>query len=161
MSTSQQAATTVLTPQPGDATITTRFEVTTLPVADVDRAREFYTRLGWRLDIDFEPAPGTRGVQFTPLGSQASIQFGSGPASTNDGPLRGLILVVDDIEAARDDLINRGVEVSEITHAEPGKGPVPGLDPQRKSYSSRAAFADPDGNTWVLQEVNERIPGRV
>jgi hypothetical protein len=100
-------------------------------------------------------------VQFTPLGSQASLQFGSGPTSMKNGPLQGLILVVDDIAAARDDLIGRGVEVSEISHAEPGKGPVPGLDPERKSYASRASFADPDGNTWVLQEVNERIPGRV
>jgi catechol 2,3-dioxygenase-like lactoylglutathione lyase family enzyme len=156
-----QPDTTVLTPQPGDGTIPMRFEVTTLPVADVDRARAFYTRLGWRLDIDFEPAPDTRGVQFTPLGSTASIQFGSGPTSMKGGPLEGLLLIVDDIEVAREDLIRRGVEVSEIWHAEPGKGRVPGLDPQRQSYSSRASFADPDGNTWVLQEITERIPGRV
>jgi catechol 2,3-dioxygenase-like lactoylglutathione lyase family enzyme len=156
-----QTDTTVLTPQPGDATIATRFEVTTLPVADVDRARAFYTRLGWQLDIDFEPAPGVRGVQFTPLGSKASIQFMSGPIAPTGGPLQNLILVVDDIVAAREDLIERGVEVGEITHAVPGQGPVPGVDPERKSYASRASFADPDGNTWVLQEVTERIPGRV
>jgi catechol 2,3-dioxygenase-like lactoylglutathione lyase family enzyme len=160
MSTTQSDP-TVLTPQPGDATIPMRFEVTTLPVADVDSSRAFYERLGWRLDIDFRPAPDTRGVQFTPLGSQASIQFMSGPAAPTHGPLQNLLLVVDDIEAARDDLIARGVEVGEIFHTEPGQGPVPGVDPEHKSYASRAAFADPDGNTWVLQEVTERIPGRV
>ena len=138
-----------------------RFEVTTLPVADVDRAKAFYLRLGWRLDIDFEPAPGTRGVQLTPPGSPASIQFGKGAAPRAPGPLQGLFLVVEDIEAAREDLIGRGVEVGEIWHLEPGKGPVPGLDPERRSYFSRASFADPDGNTWVLQEITERLPGRV
>jgi catechol 2,3-dioxygenase-like lactoylglutathione lyase family enzyme len=156
-----QTYTTVLTPQPGDATIAMRFEVTTLPVADVDRSRAFYESLGWRLDIDFVPAPGARVVQFTPLGSQASIQFASGPIAPTHGPLQNLILVVDDIVAAREDLIGRGVEVGEIWHAEPGKGPVQGLDPQRQSYASRASFEDPDGNSWVLQEINERIPGRV
>ena len=90
------------------------FEVTTLPVADVDRAKAFYLSLGWRLDIDFMPSPDTRGVQITPPGSPASIQFGSGPAAATSGPLTGLLLIVDDIEAARDDLIRRGVDVSEI-----------------------------------------------
>jgi catechol 2,3-dioxygenase-like lactoylglutathione lyase family enzyme len=137
-----------------------RFEVTTLPVADVDRAKAFYESLGWRLDIDFKPTPDTRGVQFTPPGSQASIQFGQG-ATTMSEPLQGLFLVVEDIEATRTDLISRGVEVSEIWHIEPGTGRVPGLDPQRRSYFSRASFADPDGNTWVLQEITERLPGRV
>jgi catechol 2,3-dioxygenase-like lactoylglutathione lyase family enzyme len=158
MSTTQQTP-DILTPQPGDGTIPMRFEVTTLPVADVDRAKAFYRRLGWQLDIDFHPAPDTRGVQLTPPGSPASIQFGEGPTAMKSGPLQGLFLVVDDIEAAREDLISRGVEVSEIWHAEPGKGPVQGLDPQRRSYSSRASFADPDGNTWVLQEITERIRG--
>src|SRR3954470_10640095 len=142
------------------ATVRCMFEVTTLPVADVDRAKAFYQRLGWRLDIDFEPAPGVRGVQFTPPGSPASIQFGQG-STTMTGPLQGLLLVVDDIEAARDDLIGRGVDVGEIWHLEPGKGPVSGLDPERRSYGSRAFFADPDGNQWQLQEVTERLPGRV
>jgi catechol 2,3-dioxygenase-like lactoylglutathione lyase family enzyme len=153
--------TDTLTPQPGDGTIPMRFEVTTLPVADVDRAKAFYRRLGWQLDIDFHPTPDTRAVQLTPLGSPASIQFGEGTTTMKPGPLQGLFLVVDDLEAARDDLISRGVEVSEIWHAEPGKGRVQGLDPQRRSYSSRASFADPDGNTWVLQEITQRIPGRV
>jgi catechol 2,3-dioxygenase-like lactoylglutathione lyase family enzyme len=140
--------------------VSMKFEVTTLPVADVDRAKAFYQRLGWRLDIDFEPAPNTRGVQFTPPGSPASIQFGHG-TTTMTGPLQGLLLIVDDIETARDELIGRGVEVSEIFHIEIGKGALPGIDPERHSYSSRATFADPDGNTWQLQEITERLPGRV
>ena len=138
-----------------------QFEVTTLPVADVDRAKAFYQGLGWRLDIDFKPTPDTRGVQFTPPGSQASIQFGQGTTTMKPGSLQGLFLVVDDIEATRNDLVSRGVDVSEIWHIEPGKGRVPGLDPQRRSYFSRATFADPDGNTWTLQEITERLPGRV
>src|SRR5215208_7363453 len=99
------------TEEPGATGTPMRFEVTTLPVADVDRAKEFYERLGWRLDIDFEPAPGARGVQFTPPGSPASIQFGAGiPTTTPPGSAQGLELIVDDIDAARDDLISRGVE---------------------------------------------------
>jgi len=137
-----------------------KFEVTALPVSDIDRAKAFYEKLGWRLDIDFEPAPGVRGVQFTPPGSPASIQFGTVSMSMA-GPLQGMILVVDNIETARDELIGRGVAVDEIFHIEPGKGPVPGLDPDRRSYFSRANFSDPDGNTWQLQEITERLPGRV
>jgi catechol 2,3-dioxygenase-like lactoylglutathione lyase family enzyme len=159
MTTAQQTATTATSPD-AVGTIPARFEVTTLPVADVDRAKAFYQRLGWRLDIDFKPSPTTRGVQLTPPGSQASIQFGEGSGYAA-GPLQGLFLVVDDIVAARDDLIKRGVEVSEIWHIEPGQGRVDGLDPQRRSYFSRATFADPDGNTWTLQEITERLPGRV
>jgi catechol 2,3-dioxygenase-like lactoylglutathione lyase family enzyme len=146
--------------EPSVATVPMRFEVTTLPVADVDRAKDFYQRLGWRLDIDFEPAPHTRGVQFTPPGSPASIQFGVG-LTTMSEPLQGLLLIVEDIEAARDELMSFGVDVSEIWHTEPGKGREPGLDPERRSYSSRASFADPDGNEWQLQEITERLPGRV
>ena len=161
MTTTQQATADILVPQPGDGTIAMRFEVTTLPVADVDRAKAFYGSLGWQLDIDFHPAPGTRAVQMTPPGSPASIQFAEGPTAVKGGPLQGLFLVADDIEVAREDLINRGVDVSEIWHTEPGKGAVQGVDPNRKSYASRATFADPDGNTWILQEITERIPGRV
>ena len=160
MTTAQQNPTTA--PQTnGAAGIAAKFEVTTLPVSDVDRAKAFYERLGWRLDIDFKPSPDTRAVQFTPPGSQASIQFGSSWTTAKSGPLQGLFLVVDDIAAARADLVARGVEVSEIWHIEPGKGRVPGLDPQRRSYFSRASFADPDGNAWILQEITERLPGRV
>jgi catechol 2,3-dioxygenase-like lactoylglutathione lyase family enzyme len=156
-----QTYTPTLTPQPGNGTIPTRFEVTTLPVADVDRAKAFYRSLGWRLDIDFMPDRETRGVQLTPPGSQASIQFGSGPRAASSGPLTGLLLIVDDIEAAREDLVSRGVAVGEIFHTVPGEGAVPGIDPQRGSYASRAIFSDPDGNEWQLQEVTQRIPGRV
>jgi len=144
----------------GAPAVAMRFEVTTLPVADVDRAKAFYQSLGWRLDIDFKPTADTRGVQFTPPGSPASIQFGEG-TTTMTPPLQGLLLVVEDIEAAREDLVSRGVDVSEVWHVDPGKGRVPGLDPQRRSYFSRASFADPDGNQWQLQEITERLPGRV
>ena len=146
---------------PGVSAVAMRFEVTTLPVADVDRAKAFYQRLGWRLDIDFKPTPATRGVQFTPPGSPASIQFGEGTTTMTPGSLQGLLLVVEDIEVARDDLMSRGVTVSEIWHVEPGKGRVPGVDPERRSYLSRASFEDPDGNSWQLQEITERLPGRV
>jgi catechol 2,3-dioxygenase-like lactoylglutathione lyase family enzyme len=149
------------TEEPGVATAPARFEVTTLPVSDVDRAKAFYQRLGWRLDIDFNPTPDTRAVQFTPPGSQASIQFGQGTNTMKAGSLQGLFLVVDDILAAREDLVSRGAQVGEIWHIDPGQGRVLGADPQRRSYFSRANFADPDGNTWVMQEVTERLPGRV
>jgi catechol 2,3-dioxygenase-like lactoylglutathione lyase family enzyme len=142
------------------ATAPARFEVTTLPVADVDRAKAFYQSLGWRLDIDFKPTPETRGVQFTPPGSPASIQFGQGPSKMT-GPLQGLYLVVDDMEAARSDLMGRGVEVGEVWHLDLEKGPQPGPDPEGKSYADRANFSDPDGNEWVIQEITERLPGRV
>ncbi len=144
---------------PDEATMPFRFEVTTLPVADVDRAKDFYTKLGWRFDIDFEPAPGIRGVQFTPPGSPASIQFGSG-GPPFAGPLQNLYLVVDDIVAARDELIGRGVEVSDFFHLVIGEGNLPGLDPERATYASRVTFADPDGNTWMVQEITDRLPGR-
>ena len=138
------------------ATVPMKFEVTPIPVTDFDRAKAFYQRLGWQLDIDLEFAPGVRAVQFTPPGSPSSIQC----APTGAAPLRGLLLVVEDIEAARAELVDRGIEVSEIFHALPGEAPQPGRDPQGRSYVSHAAFSDPDGNQWVLQEVTERIPGR-
>jgi catechol 2,3-dioxygenase-like lactoylglutathione lyase family enzyme len=156
-----QVGTETATEAPGAATVPMRIEVTTLPVADVDRAKAFYLGLGWRLDIDFKPDEHTRTVQITPPGSPTSIQFGHGRTTMTPGSLQGLMLIVSDIIAARDDLISRGADVSEIWHTEPGKGPVPGLDPERRSYFSRASFADPDGNRWVLQEITERLPGRV
>src|SRR4030095_5329057 len=138
-------------------TVPMRFEVTPIPVTDVDRAKDFYQRLGWRLDIDLQFTENLRAVQFTPPGSPASIQFGpAGPA-----PLQRLLLVVDDIVAARAELIARGIDVSEIWHGGPGQTPQPGRDPEGRSYVSQAAFSDPDGNRWVLQEVTKRIPGRV
>jgi catechol 2,3-dioxygenase-like lactoylglutathione lyase family enzyme len=160
MSNSQTSADRATEPA-GRPAVAMRFEVTTVPVADVDRAKDFYQRLGWRLDIDFKPSPDTRGVQFTPPGSPASIQFGEGTTTMSPGSLQGMILVVEDIVTARDDLIRRGVDVSEIWHIEPGQGRLPGVDPQRRSYLSRASFADPDGNSWQLQEITERLPGRV
>jgi len=148
------------TTQIAPATTAEKLEVVTIPVSDVDRAKAFYLSLGWRLDIDFEPAPGVRGVQFTPPGSPASIQFGSG-STTMKEPHQGLLLVVDDITAAREDLISRGADVGEIFHLEPGKGPAAGLDPERRSYFSRAVMTDSEGNQWQLQEVTDRLPGRV
>ena len=139
------------------ATVPMKFEVTPLPVTDFDRAKAFYQRLGWRLDIDLQFTEQIRGVQFTPPGSPASIQFGPAGAT----PLRRLLLVVEDIEAARAELVERGIDVSEIWHGAPGQPPEPGRDPEGRSYVSQASFSDPDGNQWVLQEVTDRIPGRV
>ena len=139
-----------------------KFEVAAIPVSDVDRAKRFYGNLGWRLDADFVVGDTFRGVQFTPPGSPASIHFGKGVTPAAPGSASGLFLVVSDIEAARAELVNRGVDVSEIFHvAGPGHPPIPGLDPERRSYFSYATFKDPDGNTWLLQEVTVRFPGRV
>ena len=134
-----------------------KLEVVVIPVADVERSKRFYDSLGWRLDADFIVGDEFRGVQFTPPGSQASIQF----APPGSGPLQHLLLVVEDIEASRAELVDRGIDVSEIWHGAPGQPPAPGRDPAGGSYVSQAAFSDPDGNQWVLQEVTERIPGRV
>ncbi len=139
------------------ASVPMKFEAVPIPVADIDRAKAFYQRLGWQLDIDHQFTEQVRAVQFTPPGSAASIQFG--PAGSDR--LQRLLLVVDDIEAVRAELVGRGIEVSDIFHALPGQPPEPGRDPEGRSYVSQAAFSDPDGNQWVLQEVTERIPGRV
>ena len=139
-----------------------KFEVVAIPVSDVDRSKQFYSKLGWRLDADFVVGDHFRAVQFTPPGSPASIHFGKGVTSAAPGSAEGLFLVVSDIEAARAELVGRGVDVSEIFHvAGPGHPPIPGLDPERRSYFSYATFKDPDGNTWLLQEVTTRFPGRV
>ena len=145
----------------GPETVPMRFEVTTLPVADVDRAKAFYQGLGWRLDIDFKPSENSRTVQFTPPGSPASIQFGQGTTMMTPGSLQGLFLVVDDINIARADLMSHGADVSEVFHREPGRGQAPGPDPERRSYNSFVTFADPDGNRWLVQEITQRLPGRV
>jgi len=139
------------------ANVPMKFEVTPIPVTDFDRAKAFYQRLGWQLDIDHQFTEQVRAVQFTPPGSPASIQFA--PAGADR--LQRLLLIVGDIEAARAELVDRGIEVSAIFHALPGQPPQPGRDPDGGSYVSHAAFSDPDGNQWVLQEVTERIPGRV
>ena len=139
-----------------------RLEVVVVPVSDVDRAKRFYGDLGWRLDGDFIVGNEFRGVQFTPPGSPCSIHFGKGLTSAAPGSAPGLYLVVSDIEAARAALLDRRVEVSEVFHREgPGKPPLSGPDPEHHSYSSFATFKDPDGNTWLLQEVTVRLPGRV
>jgi catechol 2,3-dioxygenase-like lactoylglutathione lyase family enzyme len=139
-----------------------KLEVVVIPVSDVERAKRFYGGLGWRLDADFVVGDTFRGVQFTPPGSPCSIHFGMGITSAVPGSAQGLFLVVSDIEAARAELAGRGVEVSEAFHrAGPGKPPVNGRDPERRSYSSFATFSDPDGNSWLLQEVTVRLPGRV
>ncbi|RWI11607.1 VOC family protein [Mesorhizobium sp.] len=139
-----------------------KFEVTAIPVSDVDRAKRFYSSLGWRLDADFVVGDTFRGVQFTPPGSPASIHFGKGVTPAVPGSASGLFLIVSDIEAARAELVSRGVDVSEIFHvAGPGHSPVPGLDPERRSYHTYATFKDPDGNTWLLQEITARFPGRI
>jgi catechol 2,3-dioxygenase-like lactoylglutathione lyase family enzyme len=137
-----------------------KLEVVVVPVSDVDRAKRFYEQLGWQLDADFVTGPDSRVVQFTPPGSSASIQFGQGLTTAVPGALENLFLVVLDIEAARADLVRRGVTVSEIFHKTPGSAPLPGPDPDRKSYSSFATFRDPDGNGWLLQEIKRRLPGR-
>jgi catechol 2,3-dioxygenase-like lactoylglutathione lyase family enzyme len=160
MSSTEQSAGTA-TAASGVAGIPMAFEVTTVPVADVDRAKAFYQGLGWRLDIDFTIGENVRGVQLTPPGSPASIQFGQGTTAMEPGSLDGMILVVDDIEEARDDLISRGVDVSEIFHFDLEKGRLPGPDPEGNSYTNRASFSDPDGNSWNLQQITERLPGRV
>jgi catechol 2,3-dioxygenase-like lactoylglutathione lyase family enzyme len=139
-----------------------KFEVAVIPVSDVERSKSFYSKLGWRLDADFAVGDAFRAVQFTPPGSPASIHFGKGVTSATPGSASGLYLVVSDIEAARAELIGHGADVGEIFHvAGPGHPPVPGLDPQRRSYFSYATFKDPDGNSWRLQEVTARFPGRV
>ena len=139
-----------------------KLEVIVIPVADVDRAKDFYNSLGWRLDGDFAVGKEYRNVQFTPPGSSCSIHFGIGVTAAAPGSTQGLYLVVSDIEAARAGLVARGVEVSEVVHREgPGPARLSGPDPKRRSYASFASFKDPDGNRWLLQEVTVRLPGRV
>jgi catechol 2,3-dioxygenase-like lactoylglutathione lyase family enzyme len=139
-----------------------KLEVVVIPVSDVDRAKQFYGNLGWRLDADFVVGDAFRVVQFTPPGSPASIHFGKGVTAAAPGSAQGLFLIVSDIEAARTELVEHGVDVGEIFHvAGPGHPPIPGPDPERRSYFSYATFQDPDGNTWLLQEVTNRLPGRV
>ena len=135
-----------------------------LPVSDARSSQAFYQNLGWRLDADFPISDDFRVLQMTPPGSPASIIFGTGVSEATPGSAERLVLVVQDIDAARADLIARGVDVSEVFHGQvsaPGTaGRVPGPDPERRSYSSFAAFSDPDGNGWMLQEITQRLPGR-
>jgi catechol 2,3-dioxygenase-like lactoylglutathione lyase family enzyme len=147
-----------------------KLEALVIPVADVDRAKKFYARLGWRLDADFAFDNGFRAVQYTPPGSAASVQFGTKITTAVPGSAQGLYLIVSDIEAARDALAAHGVDVSEVFHpGQPGGQFQPadtstrlsGPADDRASYSSFATFNDPDGNGWLLQEITQRLPGRI
>src|SRR5499427_4866941 len=155
---------------PSTATVDFKLEVVVIPVADVDRAKRFYGSLGWRLDADFAFDNGFRVVQFTPPGSGCSIQFGTKITSSVPGSAQGLYLIVADIETARDELVRRGVNISEVFHAgtagaqfqrDGANGRVTGPAPDHASYGSFATFSDPDGNGWLLQEITTRLPGRV
>ena len=145
-----------------------KFEVVVIPVTDVDRSKAFYTKLGWRLDADFPFDNGFRVVQFTPPGSGCSVQFGTKMTTAAPGSAQGLYLIVSDVETARKELTARGVEVSEAFHtSKPGAqfrpesdGRVNGPDPSHRSYFTFATFSDPDGNTWLFQEITSRLPGR-
>jgi catechol 2,3-dioxygenase-like lactoylglutathione lyase family enzyme len=161
------------TEKPGVARVDMKFEIVILPVADVDRAKDFYASLGWRLDGDFVHGDDWRGVQFTPPGSACSIIFGKNVTPAAPGSAQGLYLIVSDIAAARKELLDRGVAVSEVFHGgndvfagpdEPylfGRVRVTGADPEHRSYRSYASFKDPDGNGWLLQEITTRLPGRI
>jgi catechol 2,3-dioxygenase-like lactoylglutathione lyase family enzyme len=146
-----------------------KLEVVVIPVADVDRAKLFYGALGWRLDADFPFDNGFRVVQYTPPGSGCSVQFGSKMTSAEPGSAKGLYLIVSDVAAARDDLVAHGADVSEVFHAgapgaqfQPDGGDrLSGPAPDHASYFTFATFSDPDGNTWLLQEITTRLPGRI
>src|SRR5580700_4350682 len=150
------------TRDPSVGTVDMHLEVQIIPVSDVDRSKEFYSRLGWRLDDDVAPLDGLRIVQFTPPGSGTSVTFGLGLTTAAPGSAGGG-LIVSDIESAHAELVARGIAVSEIWHGPPFpvEARQPGPDPERTSYGSFFSFADPDGNTWLAQEVTSRLPGRV
>jgi catechol 2,3-dioxygenase-like lactoylglutathione lyase family enzyme len=155
------------------ARVDMKFEIVVIPVSDVDRAKEFYARLGWRLDADYDNGKDFRVLQFTPPGSGCSVIFGRNVTAAAPGSAKGLYLIVSDIEATRNELLGRGIEVSEAFHDASGvyDGPdepylfgrrrVSGADPERRSYRSFASFHDPDGNGWLFQEITTRLPGRI
>ena len=156
----------------GPATVDMKFEIVVLPVSDVDRAKEFYGRLGWRLDADFNNGTDFRVIQFTPPGSGCSVIFGKNVTPAAPGSAQGLYLIVSDIEAARKELLDRGAEVSEVFHSEGvytgsdepylfGRVRISGPDPEHRTYRSFASFRDPDGNGWLFQELTARLPGRI
>ena len=156
MSIGESTGTSTEVPEVG--TIDMALEVVTVPVSDVDRAKRFYQSLGWRLDIDLVVSDDIRLVQMTPPHSQCSIHFGKGLypfTAMEPGSLDRLYLAVEDIDAAREDLVSRGVDVSEVQEARP-----PGFEEGGRSYFARASFSDPDGNGWLLQEITTRLPGR-
>lgn len=155
------------------AKVDMKFEIVVIPVSDVDRAKKFYARLGWRLDADYDNGKDFRVIQFTPPGSGCSVIFGKNVTAAPPGSAQGLYLIVDDIEAARENLLRRHVDVGEVFHGagdlyagpdEPylfGRIRVDGPDPEHRSYRSFASFHDPDGNGWLFQEITTRLPGRV
>jgi len=153
-------------------TVDMKLEIVVIPVSDVDRAKRFYVGLGWRLDADFDNGKDHRVIQFTPPGSGCSVIFGRNVTAAAPGSAQGLYLIVSDIEAARDELLAHGVEISDVFHAadvyagtdEPylfGRNRISGPDPEHRTYRSFASFSDPDGNGWLLQEITARLPGRV
>jgi catechol 2,3-dioxygenase-like lactoylglutathione lyase family enzyme len=146
----------------GVARVDTKLEVALIPVSDVDRAKAFYTRLGWRLDDDIVMGDDFRVVQLTPPGPGCSISFGKGVTTAAPGSFRGG-LIVSDIEAAHEELVARGINASEVFHGSPFSpaGRISGPDPERQSYRSYVSFEDPDGNAWIVQEVRHRLPGRI
>jgi catechol 2,3-dioxygenase-like lactoylglutathione lyase family enzyme len=156
----------------GAAGVDTKLEIVVIPVSDVDRAKEFYGRLGWRLDADYDNGSDFRVIQFTPPGSGCSVIFGRNVTGAVPGSAQGLYLIVSDIAAARDEFLSHGVEVSEVFHNEGvyvgpdepylfGRIRVSGPDSEHRSYRSFASFHDPDGNGWLFQEITTRLPGRV
>ena len=157
----------------GVARVDMKFEIVVIPVSDVDRAKEFYGRLGWRLDADYDSGKDFRVIQFTPPGSGCSIIFGKNVTAAAPGSVQGMYLIVSDIQAVRKELLDCGVEVSEVFHDAAGvyAGPdepylfgrvrVSGLDAEHRSYRSFASFRDPDGNGWLFQEITTRLPGRI
>jgi catechol 2,3-dioxygenase-like lactoylglutathione lyase family enzyme len=167
---SVQLSNDAATDAPKAAAVPMRLEAVVVPVGDVDRANRFYQRLGWRVDADVSAGDHYRLVHLTPPASNASIIFGKGVTSAPPGSLDSLVLAVADIDAARDELLSRGIDVSELFH-DAGGGPAGGFiadtearavgaDPGRRSYATYASFRDPDGNRWLLQEITERAPGR-
>ena len=164
---STQMSTEHATQIPTAAAVDLKVEVVVIPVSDVDRAKRFYESLGWRLDADFSNGQDWHLVQMTPPGSPCSVMFGKGFTTAVPGSVQGTFLVVDDVEAARAELVGHGVDVSEVFHFDGNllrvagtKGRVPGPDPDGRSYFSFASFNDPDGNSWLLQQVKTRLPGR-
>ncbi len=144
------------------ARVEMKLEVHVIPVSDIERSKQFYESLGWRFDADIAPASGIRIVQFTPPGSGCSVTFGKGITTASPGSAEGT-LIVSDIEAAHDELVGRGIEASEVWHGPPfpPEARLRGRDPEHTSYGSFCSFNDPDGNTWIVQEVTTRLPGRV
>ena len=149
-----------------------KFEIVVIPVSNIDRAKEFYAKLGWRLDADYDNGSDFRVIQFTPPGSGCSVIFGRNVTPAVPGSSQGLYLIVSDVEAARKELLDRGVEVSDAFHNEGvyagtdepylfGRARVSGPDPEHRSYRSFASFKDPDGNGWIFQELTTRLPGRI